>query len=147
MIDEETLVELYHIKGLSQRQVAEKLGTTKWEIRKSMNHHNLNSRSKSEARRQWFLKQPIPLYIDDEGHEYWYDQTGQHDWDETSYTFIHRVLALIDNEIEDLDGMVVHHKNFIPWGNRPENLEVMTPGEHTKLHEAHRNGEQMYEVV
>jgi len=29
----------------------------------------------------------------------------------------------------------VHHKNDIPWDNRPDNLEVMKHGEHRSLHE------------
>jgi len=138
MIDEETLVELYHIRGMSQRQVAEELGTSKWEVRKSMNHHDIQSRNKSEARRQWFLNRPVPVYTNDEGHEYWHDQTGQHEWDETVYVFVHRVLALIDNDLDELNGKVVHHKNGIPWDNRPENIEVMTAAEHTALHEEQR---------
>ena len=31
-------------------------------------------------------------------------------------------------------GEVVHHKNHIPDDNRPENLEIMDFGEHTRLH-------------
>jgi hypothetical protein len=30
--------------------------------------------------------------------------------------------------------MDVHHKNHIPWDNRPENLEIIGHAEHTARH-------------
>ena len=36
--------------------------------------------------------------------------------------------------IDALKGKVVHHENGIPWDNRPENLETMSPEKHRKIH-------------
>lgn len=48
---------------------------------------------------------------------------------------IHRLLGtLLVDDIGELDGMHIHHKNGIPWDNRLSNLEVVTPSEHRKAH-------------
>lgn len=52
----------------------------------------------------------------------------------------HRLLAYRDHDLDELDGMHVHHENRIPWDNRPDNLQLIEPGEHTKLHNKYRRG-------
>ena len=48
---------------------------------------------------------------------------------------LHRLLATLEvDDLSELDGKVVHHQSNVPWDNRPENLEVMDRGEHTKHH-------------
>lgn len=37
-------------------------------------------------------------------------------------------------------GLVVHHKDYNPLNNRPENLQIMTFKEHTEYHAQHDNG-------
>lgn len=47
----------------------------------------------------------------------------------------HRLLAtLLVDELEELRDKHVHHKNWCPWDNRLDNIEVLTPGEHTATH-------------
>jgi hypothetical protein len=36
--------------------------------------------------------------------------------------------------LSELDGKHVHHKNEISWYNTVENLEVVPPEEHRKIH-------------
>ena len=65
--------------------------------------------------------------------------------DKTDYVLEHRIVAekylLTDSNSIEIDGKrylspkyVVHHKNGNRTDNRPENLEVMTKEEHTRLH-------------
>jgi len=47
---------------------------------------------------------------------------------------VHRLLAVAEYGYENVCDNVIHHKNGIRWDNRPDNIEVMTRSEHSKLH-------------
>lgn len=51
---------------------------------------------------------------------------------------VHRLVAVAEYGIDAVKGMHVHHKNNIPWDNRPENLQLLTPAEHTRLHSSNQ---------
>ena len=68
--------------------------------------------------------------IDYEGYHRFKTQIG-----ESRYTVgIHRLVAVAEFGLENTAGNVVHHKNNIPWDNRPENLELMGHAEHARYH-------------
>lgn len=46
----------------------------------------------------------------------------------------HRLQMVAEHGFEELIGKVVHHKNEIPWDNRPDNLELLSPSEHAMVH-------------
>lgn len=48
--------------------------------------------------------------------------------------FIHKLIAVSEFGFEAVKDMVVHHKNGVPWDNRPSNLELMTHAEHSSHH-------------
>lgn len=48
---------------------------------------------------------------------------------------VHRLLATLQiDELDELEGKHVHHESEIPWDNRLNNLEVVTPQEHGEIH-------------
>lgn len=68
----------------------------------------------------------------------------------SDYVLEHRLVAekylLTDENSVAIDGKrylspdyIVHHKNGIRTDNRPENLEVMQKGQHTKMHNIQNN--------
>jgi hypothetical protein len=48
---------------------------------------------------------------------------------------VHRLLAVAEYGVDEVADKQVHHKNGIPWDNRPENIEPLTAEEHSKEHE------------
>lgn len=64
-----------------------------------------------------------------------YEQVkNRHEGNEYSI-YVHRLLAtLLVDDVKELDGMYVHHKKSIPWLNTLDEIEVMTPSEHSKIH-------------
>ncbi len=71
-----------------------------------------------------------PTTMTDDGHIVWVVQ----DLGERHYVRVHRVLALMDHDVDVVGDNDVHHPNEIPWDNRRENLEIMGHKEHSEHH-------------
>ena len=71
-----------------------------------------------------------PFHTDDRGYEVWTV------WDHPirRRVLVHRLVAIAEHGVDEVVGKVVHHRNSIPWDNRPENLEVLSRGEHARHH-------------
>ena len=65
------------------------------------------------------------------GYERWHAYNRRDGQD--SY-YVHRLVAVAEWGVDAIRGRDVHHKNGIPWDNRPENLEVLTRKEHREVH-------------
>lgn len=48
--------------------------------------------------------------------------------------YLHRLLAVAEHGLNAVRGSEIHHKNGIPWDNRPSNLKVVSRTEHMKEH-------------
>jgi len=58
---------------------------------------------------------------------------------EGKYATLHRMMmGLTGDHGYGFAGNHVHHKDFNPWNNRPENLQVLPAKEHVRLHRAVR---------
>jgi hypothetical protein len=64
------------------------------------------------------------------GYESW---RSNHDY-ETEYVKVHRLLAVAECGVDEVAGKHVHHKNGVPWDNRPENIEVLDERDHLQEH-------------
>lgn len=136
MESRERIIDLYK-RNYSQREVAEKIGTSKWEVRKVVESENI-SRDRSKACEKRMIREPVPLRHDKDMYECWWDQTGQQRGEKASVVGHHRLLAIAEHGLDAVKDKEIHHQNTIPWDNRPENLKPVSPEEHKEIH---RNGE------
>ncbi|AFH21445.1 hypothetical protein OSG_eHP1_00075 [environmental Halophage eHP-1] len=122
-----TLKELYHDRGLSTLEIADRYDVTPSGVSKRMNELGI------EKRQSYRHKEPS-ITLNQHGYERY--ATGKFGYRDS--VFIHRLVVVAEGAdphkvFGDLSH-VVHHKNEIPWDNRPENLEVVTQSEHKKIH-------------
>jgi len=75
----------------------------------------------------------VPCQIDQQG----YNVVKTNIDGENIYLSLHRLLAVSEFGIDKVKDIDVHHKNNIPWDNRPSNLELMSRSEHMKHHRNH----------
>lgn len=76
-----------------------------------------------------------------DGYERW--DAGSHDGDRET-VYVHQLLAVADGaDPSDLFGgdAQVHHRNGVPWDNRPENIDVKTVSDHASDHHSDRWGD------
>jgi transcriptional regulator with XRE-family HTH domain len=132
--DPDRLRELYHEEGLSQRQIAGRLGTTQGIISKWMIRHGIETREFREAGADAVRVNRAAYRTTESGYEMWRARVG----DKTLGIQVHRLVAIAENGFDAVDGNVVHHENNIPWDNRPSNLRVMGDAEHKRLHAEER---------
>jgi len=129
---EEWLRERYFEDEMSVPQIAEQEGVVAQTIYDWMDRHGIGR----DATRYGY-KSRVPYatyYTDDQGYPRW-QAKGRENGERTTYNFhVHRLVAIAEFGVEAVVGKHVHHKNEVRFDNRPENLELLTPGEHRTRH-------------
>lgn len=75
---------------------------------------------------------PAQFGIQTDGYEQWKCEAGP---GEADTVLVHRLLATLQvDELSELEGKHAHHKNGRRRHNTLENIEVVTPAEHSKIH-------------
>ena len=121
--DEETLRELYWDEGMTLKEIADKFDTGNTTINTWMKKNGIDRRTAAQDK-------PVHYRTDDSGYEKW-----RHDTNGTQYNLaVHRLVMVAEEGFDAVEGMHVHHKNEIPWDNRPSNLELMEMKEHMSHH-------------
>lgn len=130
--DKELMRELYHDKRMSQREISDYFDNeiTPGGVGYCLDELGIEKRSRSEAAHIRWLKEHLVMYTHREG----YELITPRDMDDRLTVLMHRLLAVHKYGFDEVKGKVVHHKNHIPWDNRPENLELMTAAEHAQHH-------------
>lgn len=128
--NEAVLRELYAEKRLSTHQIAERLGVAQSTIRYWLDKHGIEAREEQSARMERLLSEPAPYEISHFGYAMWRTKFDGDTWRLRE----HRLLAVAEYGFEEVSNHDIHHKNGIPWDNRIENLQLVTPEEHGKIH-------------
>jgi len=95
-----------------------------------MEKHDIERRERVSAARWASRNEWLHRYLDSQGYINYEDT-----WSDNRTIGIHRLLAISEFGIEAVKDKVVHHKNRIPWDNRPDNIEIMTTEEHSCHHQ------------
>jgi hypothetical protein len=137
--DAEWLRHYYLERHHSARQIAERLECAATTVRTWVDKHGLGRRSRAEAIRARALHEPARYGIDSEGYARW---RVFRDGDRQEVR-VHRLLAVAEEGFEALADNHVHHKNHLPWDNRPENIQVVSPEKHAKIHANEESGGEL----
>lgn len=124
--DKKKLKELYVDSDLSVREISNELDCTTFTVMEWVNKFGFEKRGRTIGERSEYAN-------------YWTDKNGYERWltaykDTTEHIFVHKLLAIAEYGFDKTKGSVVHHKNHIPWDNRPDNIQLMGRGEHTRYH-------------
>lgn len=120
--DEEVLKRLYVNQDLGSEGVADVLGCSKDAVLRWVRKHDIPVRTQPQDK--------PPCFHTHQGYE---KVKANHDGEK--YTvLVHRLVAVAEHGFDKVAGKQVHHKNGIPWDNRPGNLEVVTELEHQSKH-------------
>jgi predicted transcriptional regulator len=124
------LHELYWDEGMSQKEIAAMCDCSVALVSKKMTEQDVPTKSSTNG-------MPLCYTRKQGGHEY--ITTGGCGDD----VQLHRLLAVAEYGYEPVKDNHVHHINGIPWDNRPANIDVVAPGEHTTIHNKQRDWERV----
>ena len=116
--DKELLKDLYCYRELSSVTVGEILDCSPTTVMRYVREYNLPEGTSRLG--------PAKFYMHRQGYI--------HVKSENDIAQMHRLTAVAKYGFDAVCGMQVHHKNDVPWDNRPENLELMTLADHTAHH-------------
>lgn len=122
--DEELLRELYLEQRKSTIEIADMLGCSASTVRDHLNRNGIETRSRSEA----FRKLHPSICTNSDGYIYAADSNNG------DLVYLHRLLAVSEYGLEKIADKDIHHKNSIPWDNRPDNIEVISKRDHGSIH-------------
>ncbi|AGM11632.1 HNH protein [Halovirus HCTV-5] len=129
--EEEVLQRKYWEEGKSLKQIAEEYDVQIHTIQRWMKKNDIPRRDHKQ--RQKFTRVNYARFeVRQTGHEAW--QAWDPKRQSTDTVLIHRLLAVSEHGFDAVRDKHVHHRNGIPWDNRPGNIEVLTEEEHKSLH-------------
>lgn len=151
--DEERLRELYHGQDMTTREIADKLGCTNGTISRWLNRHDIEARpnwkegveAAKEANRVEYVQ--MRTLEGERGYEYWGTKVREDGERTMKIMYVHRLLAIAEYGFDAVADMDVHHKNGIPWDNRPENVVPVDSLEHASYHSNQRWGNDIEELT
>jgi len=135
--DREWLAEQYHGKGRTLEDIANECDVDAVTIMNWMERHGIPRRGYSDH-----LREEKVTLSQIKGYESAQVRAPPGADNKTDVVKIHQLVAIAEGadpeKIFSNGAYQCHHKNKIPWDNRPENIEVLSQEEHDKLHAAER---------
>lgn len=129
--DPEWLYEQYVEMEKSTNQIANEVGENQGTIWYHLDKHGINTRDRMEEVKKSCRVPYANYHMTHDGHMRWKTTVSEN---KEKAIGVHRLLAIAEYGFDAVCGKEVHHKNRIPWDNRPENLEPLTQGDHKRAH-------------
>ncbi|WP_247005100.1 HNH endonuclease signature motif containing protein [Halosolutus gelatinilyticus] len=123
--DRELMMTLYHDQELSSNQIADLFDCSQATVSNWLKRHGIETRSIQQALSTKYGNY-AKLQMHQKGYECWRA--------DKSPVLVHRLVMVAEHGFEAIQGKKVHHKNEIPWDNRPDNLELLSRKEHQRKH-------------
>jgi len=125
--DGEALRELYWDEGLTLEEIGDKLDCHAGTVGEWMERFDI-------PREKTPMEKPAYYDIDRDGYGRWKSKHNQ-----ITYSLkVHQLLAVAEGadpyKVFSGNEYNVHHKNGVPWDNRPCNIELLTKSEHSRRH-------------
>lgn len=115
--DRDALKSVYHGQDKTIEETAEHFGVSWATIHRWIKQHDIETREKPYA--------PMRT-TQDKGYEMWYFSGTR--------VYVHRLLAVAEYGFDEIANKRIHHRNGIPWDNRPDNIEPLSRKEHQAEH-------------
>lgn len=131
--DPETLRRLYHDEMHSLNEIVEMSDVGISTIIYHMDKHGIERRDKKAELKRLNRKERAKYTTHDNGRCYWRSHNADGSDD---YVLVYRLLAVAEYGFEAVADKHVHHKNGIPWDNRPANIEPIDEESHGRMHGA-----------
>ena len=139
--DPAELERLYWEEGMSLRAIAEELGCeTHYKVNYRFKKFNIPTRTAYDQQNYASLRK------DKDGYPFWREYYDG----EYNRVLVHRLLAVAEYGFESVIGNDVHHKNGHRFDNRPDNIELLDPSDHRRMHgeeKADQQRELMYSLI
>lgn len=129
--DRDILYEMYIEDGLTARDIADRFNCRATTISKWLGRHDIETPDNTET-----IKKAVDalrtnyatFYTEKRGYEIW---TGGNNAPEI---YVHQLLAIAEYGLDAVVDKQIHHKNGIPWDNRPGNIEPLSNSDHQQIH-------------
>jgi transposase len=129
--DKDWLEQKYTVEGESTVEIAEQCGVNSGTVYYWLDKHGIKRRDRSAAATKRHQTRLPNIQITKDGYERLVTSYKNN----THGLYIHRLVAVAEYGLPLVCDNDVHHRNGIPWDNRPVNLEVVGHGEHRKEHD------------
>ena len=129
--DPDWLYEQYVIEGKSMTEIANECDANSGTIWYHMDKHDIESRDRMEAVKDAVRVNYANYHSNNKGYPLWKASVGD---GKEKVCYVHRLLAVSEYGFDAVMGNDVHHKNGIPWDNRPSNIEPLNRSDHLKEH-------------